>query len=215
MGWAKNLHDRFDNWHEEVHQRRMEMMGKRRGFGHRRGGWFGHGRGFGGNPFGSNPFGGNPFARRARMKRGDVRAAILALLTEGPRNGYQVMQELEQRSNGVWRPSPGSVYPAFQQLEDEGLIRAEESGSGKVYRLTSAGEAEAAKLAKGKAPWEALGDEDEEDGARAALFTQVKQLGLACLQIAHAGNEQQTKEAAAILNGARKSLYAILARDAE
>src|SRR5215210_86537 len=61
--------------------------------------------------------------RGPRARRGDVRAALLVLLAEEPRNGYQLMQEIEERSDGVWRPSPGSVYPALQQLEDEGLVR--------------------------------------------------------------------------------------------
>ena len=61
--------------------------------------------------------------RGPRVKRGDVRAAALALLAEEPPNGYQIIQEISERSGGVWRPSPGSVYPALQQLEDEGLIR--------------------------------------------------------------------------------------------
>src|SRR5688500_2490305 len=89
-----------------------------------------HGRGF---------WPGGPPGRGPRRRRGDVRAALLALLAEEPRNGYQLMQEIENRSEGVWRPSPGSVYPALQQLEDEGLIRSEESDGRKVFRLTEAG----------------------------------------------------------------------------
>ena len=77
--------------------------------------------------------------RRRRMRRGNVRAAILLLLEEEPRNGYQVMQEIEQRSEGAWRPSPGSVYPAFQLLADEGLIRGEARDGGNVFELTDAG----------------------------------------------------------------------------
>ncbi len=177
--------------------------------------WHPHGRGmfgFGGNPFGGNPFGGNPFARRTRAKRGDVRAAILALLAEQPRNGYQVMQELGQRSGGAWRPSPGSVYPAFQQLEDEGLIRAEESGSGKVFHLTAAGKTEAEKLAKaGDAPWEGLAEEDDE---RMALFDQIHHVGMAVMQIVHSGDPAQTEAATKVLAEARKALYRILAEDA-
>lgn len=181
--------------------------------GHRRGpGMFGFGGG--GNPFGGDPFGGNPFARRPRARRGDVRAAILALLAEQPRNGYQVMQELEQRSQGLWRPSPGSIYPALQQLEDEGLIRAEDSGSGKVYRLTEAGEAEARKVTEGgPAPWEAFAE--EEDDSRAALFRRIRELAMACAQIAHAGNARQTGEAIKVLSDARKALYTLLAQDPE
>src|SRR5262245_40918341 len=105
--------------------------GFRRGGGRGRGvgGMFGFGGGF---PFGGFPWGGGP-RRGPRAKRGDIRAAILALLAETPRNGYQIMQELEQRSRGMWRPSPGSVYPALQQLEDEGLVQAREEGTGRVY----------------------------------------------------------------------------------
>src|SRR5688500_1336560 len=62
-----------------------------------------------------------------RVRRGDVRAALLALLHEGPQNGYQMIQGIEERSLGVWRPSPGSVYPALQQLEDEGLVASDEA----------------------------------------------------------------------------------------
>ncbi|HWE83103.1 MAG TPA: helix-turn-helix transcriptional regulator, partial [Gaiellaceae bacterium] len=58
--------------------------------------------------FGGPGFGGPGGPRGRRMRRGNVRAAILLLLEEEPRNGYQVMQEIEQRSDGAWRPSPGS-----------------------------------------------------------------------------------------------------------
>lgn len=220
MGWRHRLQERLAGMHEAFHEGHMEYhMGRGgRGHGRHRGhGWFGHGGGnpFGGNPFGGNPFGGNPFARRMRVKRGDVRAAILVLLAEEPRNGYQIMQELEKRSSGMWRPSPGSIYPAFQQLEDEGLIKAEDSGTGKVYRLTDAGQTAAKKATEGKAPWESIGDDEEEDDSRASLFHQMKQIGLACLQIAHAGDKAQTEEAARVLSDARKALYTILAEDTE
>src|ERR1700750_1203788 len=85
--------------------------------------------GRGGFPFGPFGFGGpGGFPRGPRARRGDVRAAALLPLAEEARNGYQIMQEIEKRSDGIWRPSPGSVYPALAQLEDEGLIRAEEVG---------------------------------------------------------------------------------------
>ena len=91
--------------------------------------------------YGSGGFGGPSYGHRRRMRRGDVRAAILVLLAEQPYNGYGLMQEIESRSEGVWRPSPGSVYPALQQLEDEGLVRAEERDGRKLYALTDAGRA--------------------------------------------------------------------------
>src|SRR2546430_11923616 len=77
--------------------------------------------------------------RGQKAGRGDVRAAILALLREGPRNGYQIMSDVEERTRGAWRPSPGAVYPALSQLADEGLIESEESGGRRTYRLTDAG----------------------------------------------------------------------------
>src|SRR5215218_10650720 len=114
------IHPAFDRF--------FAMTGPGRGpRGHRGGG---HGRP--GGPFPGGPFGfGGPRGRRAR--RGDVRAALLVLLAEEPRNGYQLMQEIEQRSDGIWRPSPGSVYPALQLLEDEGLVRVAPERGGKEY----------------------------------------------------------------------------------
>src|SRR5438034_9290540 len=104
---------------------------------HRHGPPFGR-RGF---PFGSFFGGPGGFPRGPRARRGDVRAAALILLAEEPRNGYQLMQEIEQRSGGVWRPSPGSVCPALAQLEDEGLVRVEERDDRRTYVLTDAGRA--------------------------------------------------------------------------
>src|SRR3954452_18836148 len=84
-------------------------------------------------PWGRGGVGGPYGQRRRRRPRGDVRAALLLLLAEQPFNGYGLMQEIEQRSNGEWRPSPGSVYPALSQLEDEGLVRSEEPGGRKQF----------------------------------------------------------------------------------
>src|SRR6202008_1762144 len=104
--------------------------------GHRGGHRVSWGRGF---PFGGRDVGGPPFGRPGGARRGGGRAALLALLAEEPRNGYQLMQEIERRSEGVWRPSPGSVYPALQQLEDEGLVQPAESEGKKAYELTAEG----------------------------------------------------------------------------
>src|SRR3954470_24349968 len=109
---------------------------------------------------GPPPWGRETPFRRRRMRRGDVRAAALVLLAEEPRNGYGLMQEIEQRSEGEWRPSPGSVYPALAQLEDEGLVHAEEDGSGRRFTLTDEGRAHVdehrAELGE---PWVDLGGE--------------------------------------------------------
>ncbi|HEX2733333.1 MAG TPA: PadR family transcriptional regulator [Polyangiaceae bacterium] len=191
--------------------------GARRGGRHdHRGGPFG-GNPFGGNPFGDNPFGGNPFAsffrRGGRARRGDVRAAILALLAEEPRNGYQLMQEIEQRSQGAWRPSPGSVYPALQQLEDEGLVKVEVNAAGKTFHLTDTGRERAKELGEEAAPWE-VHNEDERvpvhEFARLA-----KQVVVAAVQVASVGTPAQVAEARKILTEARRALYSLLARDDE
>src|SRR3954465_2175874 len=92
-----------------------------------------------------------------RARRGDVRAAILALLAEEPRNGYQLIQEIEARSGGEWRPSPGAIYPALQQLTDEGLIEGTEGEGRKTFRLTDAGRSYVEQHAdEVNSPWEAM-----------------------------------------------------------
>ena len=98
--------------------------------------------------------------RGPMVRRGDVRAAILALLAEEPMHGYQIIGQLRERSGGMWRPSAGSVYPTLQQLEDEGLVKAEEHDGRKVYALTEDGQKAAAEAAKNRAPWDMPGVED-------------------------------------------------------
>jgi DNA-binding PadR family transcriptional regulator len=163
------------------------------------------GRGF---PFGPGFAGGG-----RRHGRGDIRAAILALLAEQPMHGYQVIQELSERSGGAWRPSPGSVYPTLQQLEDEGLVRAVQSEAGRrAYELTEAGRAEAAASTRGSAPWEdAAGEREGELPAMRELFFQV---AAATWQVAQAGSSRQHAAAAEVLRDARRRLYQLLAEDA-
>jgi DNA-binding PadR family transcriptional regulator len=161
-------------------------------------------------PWGSFPWN---FFRRARAKRGDVRAAILSLLAEKPLNGYQIMQELEQRSRGSWRPSPGAVYPALQQLEDEGLVRAESLSGGRVYSLTDSGRTYVqAHPDEFAAPWEAANQPACDDNVL-GLFAELKHIATATLQVVHAGSTSQTREAQKILNQTRRSLYQLLADD--
>jgi len=172
-------------------------------------GFGGPGSGFGG-PFGPGPRG--PFGRGGgrRARRGDIRLASLLLLAEEPRNGYAIMQELEQRSGGLWRPSPGSVYPALAQLEDEGLIRSTEEDGGRVFELTDAGKAQVAERPEdAPAPWDTVG-QGVPDEAR-ALFGQMRQLGGALIQVAQSGSTEQAKKASAVLDEARRSIYRILA----
>jgi len=153
------------------------------------------------------------FFRRPRAKRGDVRAAILSLLSEKSLNGYQIMQELEQRSRGSWRPSPGAVYPALQQLEDEGLVQVETSTSGRMYRLTEAGRSYVREHAEEfAAPWE-TGNQPACDESVLSLLAEIKHIATATLQVVHAGSASQMREAQKILNQARRSLYRLLADD--
>ncbi len=148
-----------------------------------------------------------------RARRGDIRAGILALLAEEPMHGYQIIQELESRSGGLWRPSPGSVYPTLQLLEDEGLVVREEGEGKRVYSLTEEGRARAAELLEraGRHPWEELsaGADDPAFRLRQAAF----QVGAAAMQAAHAGSGQQAEQALEILTEARRRIYALLAED--
>jgi DNA-binding PadR family transcriptional regulator len=172
----------------------------------------GPGRGRGGR-HGGGQFPGFGPPRGPRARRGDVRAALLVLLAEEPRNGYQLMQEIEQRSDGVWRPSPGSVYPALQQLEDEGLVRVAEDAGRTAYTLTDEGRAHVESRGDELgAPWDAVkGDMGE--GAW-DLMGAMKQIGMALYQLTHSGTEAQQAEAKRVLAETRKSLYRILAEDA-
>jgi DNA-binding PadR family transcriptional regulator len=215
-----DLQDRFNDddrakGHHHDHHHRHHFGGRdRHGHGGGRGGGpFGFG-GAGGPPWGGGfPFPWNFMGRRGRVKRGDVRAGILALLSEEPRNGYQIMQELEQRSDGAWRPSPGSIYPALQQLEDEGLVTAEVSGTGRTFKLTKAGERYVAEHRdEMKTPW-AVADVDDEGDIRRELFGMFKHIGAAAMQVAQTGTPEQIQEAKRILQGTRRSLYRLLAGD--
>ena len=194
-----------------------------RGQGQRGGPWD---RGFG-RPGGPRGWPGRPggppggwwpgppgFPRGPKAGRGDVRAAILALLREGPRNGYQIMSEIEERSGGAWRPSPGAVYPALQQLADEGLIEAEESGGRRTFRLTDAGRRhveENPELAR--AAWESMAD--GEPGEIPGLLAAAARLGGSIVQLAHAGTPGQIRAAEQLLGQTRSRIYQILASDAD
>jgi DNA-binding PadR family transcriptional regulator len=172
---------------------------------------FGFG-GAGGFPFG---FGGFPFGRRAgRARRGDIRAGILALLAESPRNGYQIMQELTERSRGMWRPSPGSVYPALQQLQDEGLVRSEEAGTGRVFQLTDAGRKYIEEhQAETEAPWDWATNEIDEE--LFDLMGQIRHIAAALWQISSSGQADQIAQARKVLTDAKRALYRILSEEPE
>jgi DNA-binding PadR family transcriptional regulator len=168
-----------------------------------------------GGPFGPK-FGRGFGPRGPRVRRGDVRAAILDLLAEGqPWNGYQIIQEIGARTQGVWRPSAGSVYPALQQLEDEGLITAAAGEDRRRnYTLTEEGrayvEAHADEL---RSSWDAV--TGSVDDAIFQIHGLAKQVMMATVQVAQAGTPAQVQQASKILGDTRKALYRILAADDE
>jgi DNA-binding PadR family transcriptional regulator len=169
--------------------------------------WLGHHGAFG--PFGPpGPPGPWKGRGRGRRGRGDVRAAILALLAERPMHGYEMIQELEARTGGVWRPSPGSVYPTLQLLEDEGLIAGEQGEGRRRFALTDAGRAEAERQDQ-RAPWEQV-----TAGVAPATWNlrdAIAQVAQASWSVGSAGTEAQQARALEILHDARRRLYAILA----
>lgn len=178
------------------------------GFGPR--GGFGPGFGFGPGPgFGPAGHRGRRGGSRGRgrSRRGDVRTAILALLVDRPMHGYEMIQEINERSNGVWKPSPGSVYPTLQMLGDEGLITATETDRGKkLFELTDEGRAAAEKIET--PPWQEMADGIEP--GQLNLRTAAGQLFGAVAQSAHAASDEQQQRIVDILNAARREIYQIL-----
>jgi DNA-binding PadR family transcriptional regulator len=204
--------------HEQRRQARREFRDYVRGqdaghdgpFGPGFGPGFGRGFGPGGFGFGPGPRGRRRGGQGRRSRRGDVRAAILALLAERPMHGYEMIQEIAERSQDLWRPSPGSVYPTLQLLVDEGLIVASETeGSKKLFELTDAGKAAAEKVET--PPWDEIAE--GVDPAHLNLRAAVGQLFGAVAQSAHAASAEQQQRIIEIVNNARREIYTILGED--
>lgn len=207
MGRRPQMRDLFAA-NETADDRRGPRGEDRRGGGR---GHRGHGRGMGpglGPGFGGPGFGGG--RPGGRKRRGDVRLAALLLIAEAPRNGYQIIQEIESRSEGNWKPSPGAIYPALSQLEDEGLIRAAASEAGKLFEITETGAAEAEAAKDRPAPWESQGDEKDPVHT---LMLSVRQAGQAAMAIAQSGNPELIARAAAELDELKRRLYQLLAEN--
>jgi len=140
-----------------------------------------------------------------RVPKGNVRGLLLAALLEDPAHGYELMRRLEEQADGRWRPSPGSVYPLLQMLEDEGLVRGSDEAGRKVYELTPEGRAQAddsrlRDLAAGpSAP------------AHLDLRAEVQRLHSAARQVGMAGDAAQVEQAVTIVRNARQALYRLLA----
>jgi len=186
----------------------------------RRGGPFGRPDGAGGpGGFGPGGFGpggrfgggfgpGRPRGGRGRRSRGDVRTAVLALLAEEPMHGYQIIQEIAERSGGSWHPSPGSVYPTVSQLADEGLVRSEKAEGRSVIHLTDAGRTYVAEHREElDAVWTTAAAED----GFAALREAGHGLAGAVAQVAQVGRDEQVAEAVRLLDDTRRRLYLLLA----
>jgi DNA-binding PadR family transcriptional regulator len=167
----------------------MRELGSGRGHGGRGG----HGHGGGGH----------------RGRRGDVRAVILALLAERPMHGYEMLEELSRRTSGLWRPSPGSLYPALQLLEDQGLVQSTEEQGRRRFELTGEGRALQAQSTPGTALWEKIVSAAD-DGAL-ALRSALRGVELAVSQVAEAGTPEQKTSAEALLTDLRRQLYLLLA----
>ena len=168
------------------------------------------GPGFGPGGPGFGPGGPGPFGRRGRGRRGDVRAAILLLLAEQPRHGYELIQEITERSQGFWTPSPGSVYPTLQALEDEGLVTLDAVDGRRTASLTEAGRAYVGEHTDQLGePWAAQADA----GPALALRREMLAARDAVGQVMRVGSSAQQTAAAATLAATRKELYRILAED--
>lgn len=146
-----------------------------------------------------------------RMRKGDVRSAVLRLLNESPMHGYQIISEIGTRSGGAWKPSPGSVYPTLQMLVDEGLLDSKETKGRRTYSLTSAGVEVAAAEAEKPAPWET--GFDRPTGPRGTLAMSGVKIAKAAAEVARVGSPEQMEKAAKIIDDAAKKLSAIVSHN--
>ena len=167
------------------------------------------GQGRGPMPFGFRGPAGREVWGRGGIRRGEIRPLILAVLTVKPMHGYEIIQALESQSGGRWRPSAGSIYPALQQLADEGLATSEEIDGRRTYTLTETGRAAAASS---PAPrhWKDASSDGEPDLRQ--LFRQVME---ATMQVQRVGTPQAREETTRILVDARRQLYRLLADDGD
>jgi len=178
--------------HEHDHDHQHDHPFAGRGMRGPRGRWGGGRGGWGGG---------------RRMPRGAIRTAILVALRDEPGHGYEVMRRLEEMSGGLWRPSPGSVYPHLQMLEDEGMVQSSDVDGSRKFTLTEAGRAEAEKATL---PWQEAGESDDEVRT---LRLGMGQLMSATKQLAGAGEKTQIERGVSVIQKARKEIYQILAED--
>lgn len=206
------MHGRHEQQHQGRRGRRPEQGGPTvdavdgRG-AYDEGGW---GPPWRGGPGRGGPFPGSRGRGRGRARKGDVRAAVLALLAERPMHGYEIIGVLAERTNGMWKPSPGSVYPTLQMLEEEGLVTGEEADGKRRFTLTDEGRAKVAEQSD-TAPWEQVAGGVDPEVKQ--LWGAFRQMAMACRQISAAGTSEQQARAGVVVTEARKKLYGILAED--
>jgi DNA-binding PadR family transcriptional regulator len=171
--------------------------------------------GWGGPPpwvaWGGHGFGGG----RPRAAKGNVRTAILALLWEGPRHGYQLMQDIAERSNGEWRPSPGSIYPVLSALQDEGLVDDEKVEGKRVFTLTESGRAHVQERADELSTVFDAFAADAEAPEEADVKALLVDVASAAVQVMRSGTPAQVADAKVILAQVRRDLYRVLAEEQE
>ena len=138
-------------------------------------------------------------------------SAVFALLVERPMHGYEIIQELAQRTDGLWKVSSGSIYPTLQKLADKGYVLAEEQDGKRRFTLTESGRELATKLSERRAPWEAVLEGVAPESTR--LGQAVEEVASAAMQIRHVGSLEQQVEATSLLDDIRRRLYGILAKD--
>ena len=176
-------------------------------------GGFERGRGDGG-PFGGGPFGGGPFGGRRRQRRGDIKYVLLELIAEQPRHGYDLIKELESRYAGFYRPSPGSVYPTLQLLEDEGSLESATEGGKRIYTITEVG-----KKLLAERNSEGEGERGERHGPHGrnaspelnVLRERAAALAASVMQVARHGSPEQVKAVQALLDATTREVYGVLA----
>jgi DNA-binding PadR family transcriptional regulator len=202
------MRHRHEHHEHHDHDQRDGAGDRRRGAG--RGGFgFGPGMDFGG-PMGPGRGRGPGRGPGGRTRRGDIRIALLSALTEGPGHGYELIQRLEQRTEGRWRPSPGSVYPTLQLLEDSSFVTATQQDDKRVYAITEAGQMELQRLVEqsGMPPWATAG---EGPNAHGDLRKSAMGLFQATKQVATSGTTEQLATVTGILDEARRKIYQLLA----
>jgi DNA-binding PadR family transcriptional regulator len=172
-----------------------------------------------GGPFGGGPFGDDPFGEegggRLRQRRGDIKYALLELLAEQPRHGYELIKELETRYGGFYRPSPGSVYPTLQLLEDEGHLTSETVDGKRVYTVTDSGRQLLKERAERSGEREGFGPRGFRPGRMSPELNNLREsamaLGASVMQAARHGSPEQVRAILELLDATRREVYGILA----